>query len=131
MSRGPQAPIVKLSEDERESLQALIRRGTAAQRDVQRAKLALLVHEGCTTSAIATALSPPSLLRSSSAMASGSRHGQRIQHCRRCLTEKVHSSHPQVAEALLLGCRATAAIVTRFALGIDRRAPTEPSVRRC
>jgi transposase len=37
-------------------LQALIRRGTAAQRDVARAKLALMVDQGCTTSAISTAL---------------------------------------------------------------------------
>ena len=56
VSRGPRAPAVKLSKDERESLQALIRRGTAAQRDVQRARLALMAHEGLTTSAIATAL---------------------------------------------------------------------------
>ena len=56
MSRGPRAPAVKLSREERESLQALIRRGTAAQRDVQRARLALMVHEGQTTSAIASSL---------------------------------------------------------------------------
>jgi len=45
-----------LSKQERESLQALIRRSTAAQRDVWRAKLALMVHEGHATSAIASAL---------------------------------------------------------------------------
>jgi transposase len=45
-----------LSKQERESLQALIRRGTAAQRDVERARLALMVHEGHTTSAIASSL---------------------------------------------------------------------------
>jgi transposase len=56
VSRGPRAPAVKLSKEERESLQALIRRGTAAQRDVKRARLALMVHEGQTTSAIAMAL---------------------------------------------------------------------------
>lgn len=56
VSRGPRAPAVKLSKQERESLQALIRRGTAAQRDVKRARLALLVHEGQTTSAIASSL---------------------------------------------------------------------------
>lgn len=56
MSRGRQAPTVKLSKQERESLQGLIRRSTAAQRDVWRAKLALMVHEGHATSAIASAL---------------------------------------------------------------------------
>lgn len=56
VSRGPRAPAVKLSSEERESLLALIRRGTAAQRDVQRARLALMVHEGHTTSAIALSL---------------------------------------------------------------------------
>jgi transposase len=56
VSRGPRAPAVKLSREDRESLQALIRRGTAAQRDVQRARLALMVHEGQTTSAIASSL---------------------------------------------------------------------------
>jgi transposase len=56
VSRGRQAPVVKLSKDERESLEALIRRSTALQRDVERAKLALMVHEGQTTSAIASRL---------------------------------------------------------------------------
>lgn len=56
VSRGRQAPTVKLSKQERESLQGLIRRSTAAQRDVWRAKLALMVHEGHATSAIASAL---------------------------------------------------------------------------
>jgi transposase len=56
VSRGPQAPIVELSKEERESLQALIRRSTAAQRDVQRAKVALMANEGHTTSAIASML---------------------------------------------------------------------------
>ena len=56
MNRGPRAPAAKLSKEERDSLQALIRRGTAAQRDVWRAELALRVHEGQTTSAIAAAL---------------------------------------------------------------------------
>ena len=57
MSRGWQAPFVKLSKDERESLEALIRRSTAPQRDVLRAKLALMVDDRQTTSAIASALS--------------------------------------------------------------------------
>ena len=56
VSRGRQAPVVKLSKKERESLEALIRRGTAAQRDVERARIALLVDDGHTTSAIASAL---------------------------------------------------------------------------
>jgi transposase len=56
VSRGPRAPAVKLSKEERDALQALLRRGTAAQRDVWRAELALRVHEGQTTSSIATAL---------------------------------------------------------------------------
>jgi transposase len=56
VSRGPQAPIVELSKEERESLQALIRRGTAVQRDVERAKVALMANEGQTTSAIASML---------------------------------------------------------------------------
>src|SRR4029453_14458317 len=49
-------PVVKLSKDERESLEALIRRSTAAQRDVERAKVALMAHEGQATSSIAAAL---------------------------------------------------------------------------
>lgn len=56
MSRGRQAPIVKLSQEERESLEGLVRRTTAAQRDVLRAKIALLAHAGETTAAIAAAL---------------------------------------------------------------------------
>ncbi len=56
MSRGRPAPVVKLSNEERKSLEALIRRSTAPQRDVERAKLALMVHEGQTTSAIASKL---------------------------------------------------------------------------
>jgi transposase len=56
VSRGRQAPVVKLSKEERESLEALIRRSTAPRRDVERAKLALMVHEGQTTSTIASGL---------------------------------------------------------------------------
>ena len=56
MSRGRQAPVVELSKEERDSLGALIRRSTAAQRDVERAKVALMAREGQTTSAIASTL---------------------------------------------------------------------------
>lgn len=56
MSPGPRAPVVKLSSQERESLEALIRRSTAAQRDVERAKVALMAHQGLATSSIASAL---------------------------------------------------------------------------
>lgn len=56
MSRGRQAQIVKLSKKERESLQALIRCGTAAQRDVVRAKIALMAHDGEMTATIAASL---------------------------------------------------------------------------
>lgn len=56
MSPGPRAPIIALSKKDRESLEALTRRGTSAQRDVQRAKVALMADEGQTTSAIASKL---------------------------------------------------------------------------
>lgn len=56
MSRGRQAPVVTLSKQERESLEAVIRRATAAQRDVERAKVALMAYEGRATSVIASAL---------------------------------------------------------------------------
>jgi len=56
VSRGRQAQIVKLSKKERESLQALIRCGTAAQRDVVRAKIALMAHDGEMTATIAASL---------------------------------------------------------------------------
>lgn len=56
MNPGRPAPVVKLSKKERESLVAVIRRRSAPQRDVDRARLALLVHEGQSTSAIAAAL---------------------------------------------------------------------------
>lgn len=56
MSQGHRAPTVKLSKKEREALESVIRRSTAAQRDVARAKIALMVHQGQTTSAIASTL---------------------------------------------------------------------------
>ena len=56
VSRGRQAQVVKLSKKERESLEALIRRGTAAQRDVVRAKIALMAHDGEMTATIAASL---------------------------------------------------------------------------
>ena len=56
MSRGCQAQVVKLSKKERETLEGLVRRGTAAQRDVVRAKIALMAHDGETTAAIAASL---------------------------------------------------------------------------
>lgn len=56
MGRGRQAQVVKLSKKEREALEALIRRGTAPQRDVVRAKIALMAHDGETTAAIAASL---------------------------------------------------------------------------
>lgn len=56
MSRGRQAQAVKLSKQERESLQALTRRGTAPHRQVVRAQIALMAHRGETTTAIAQAV---------------------------------------------------------------------------
>jgi transposase len=56
VGRGRQAQVVKLSKKERETLEALIRRGTAAQRDVVRAKIALMAHDGQMTAAIAASL---------------------------------------------------------------------------
>lgn len=56
MSRGRQAPVVKLSKEERESLEVLLRRSTAPQREVERANVALMAHAGQTTSAIAAGL---------------------------------------------------------------------------
>jgi transposase len=56
MGRGRQAQVVKLSKKEREALEALVRRATAAQREVVRAKIALMADEGQTTAAIAASL---------------------------------------------------------------------------
>lgn len=56
MGHRRQAQIVKLSKKEREALEGLIRRGTAPQRDVVRAKIALMAHAGATNVAVAAAL---------------------------------------------------------------------------
>jgi transposase len=56
MSRGRQAQTIKLSREERRSLELLTRRGTAEQRQVMRARIALMAHRGEPTTAIARAL---------------------------------------------------------------------------
>ena len=56
MSRGRQAQVVKLTKKDRSALEALLRQGTAAHRDVVRAKIALMADEGRTTAAIAASL---------------------------------------------------------------------------
>lgn len=56
MSQGRQAQAVKLSREERKSLEALTRRGTAQHRQVVRAQIALMAHRGETTKAIAGAV---------------------------------------------------------------------------
>ena len=56
MGRGRQAQVVKLSRKDRSALQALLRQSTAAQRDVVRARIALMADEGQTTAAIAQSL---------------------------------------------------------------------------
>jgi transposase len=56
MGRGRQAQAVKLSREERKSLELLTRRGTAEQRQVMRAQIALMAHRGESTTAIAQAL---------------------------------------------------------------------------
>jgi transposase len=56
VSPGRPAQVVKLSRKERNALQALVRRGTAPQRDVVRARIALMAHEGQTNAAIADTL---------------------------------------------------------------------------
>jgi transposase len=56
MGRGRQAQVVRLSKKERKELEALVRQSTAPQRDVVRAKIALMAHEGQTTAAIAASL---------------------------------------------------------------------------
>ena len=57
MSRGRQAQVVKLPRKERKALEVLVRRGTAPQRDVVRAKIALMAHDGATNTTIAASLS--------------------------------------------------------------------------
>ena len=56
MGRGRQAQVVKLSKKDRNALEALLRQSTAPQRDVLRARIALMAAEGQTTAAIATSL---------------------------------------------------------------------------
>src|SRR2546426_7566614 len=56
MSQGRQAQAVKLSRQERKSLELLTRRGTAQHRQVVRAKIALMADKGATTTAIAEAV---------------------------------------------------------------------------
>src|SRR5258705_10520865 len=56
MIRGRHATPVKLARKERQELQSLIRRPTAAQRDVTRARIALMAHEGDTSAAISQEL---------------------------------------------------------------------------
>src|SRR5476649_1125754 len=57
MSRGRHATPVKLAKKERQELLSLIGRKTAAQRDVMRARIALLAHEGHSNTMIAQELS--------------------------------------------------------------------------
>jgi transposase len=56
MGRGRQAQAVKLSREERKSLELLTRRGTAEQRQVMRAQIALMAHRGEPTASIAQEL---------------------------------------------------------------------------
>lgn len=56
MSRGRQAQTIKLSREDRKSLEFLTRRGTAEHRQVVRAQIALMCHAGATTTAIAEAV---------------------------------------------------------------------------
>jgi len=51
MGRGRQAQVVKLSKKDRNAPEALLRRGTAPQRDVVRAKVALMAKSICRTPA--------------------------------------------------------------------------------
>ena len=56
MSRGRQAQAIKLSREDRKSLELLTRRGTAEQRQVVRARIALMCHAGQSTTAISEAV---------------------------------------------------------------------------
>jgi hypothetical protein len=56
MSRGRHATPVKLARKDREEPLALIRLTTAAQRDVTRARIALMAHEAYSSAAIAQEL---------------------------------------------------------------------------
>ncbi len=56
MSRGRQAQAIKLSREDRKSLELLTRRGSAEHRQVMRARIALMCHAGARTTAIAEAV---------------------------------------------------------------------------
>jgi transposase len=56
MSRGRHATPVRLAKKERQELQSLIGRKTAPQRDVMRARIALMAHEGYANTEIAQEL---------------------------------------------------------------------------
>jgi transposase len=56
MGRGRRAQPVRLSQKERKALESLTRRGTAEQRQVVRAQIALLAHDGHSTASIAQAV---------------------------------------------------------------------------
>lgn len=56
MSRGRHAQAIKLSREDRKSLEVLTRRGTAEHRQVVRAQIALMAHAGETTTAISEAV---------------------------------------------------------------------------
>jgi len=56
MSRGRQAQAIKLSREDRKSLELLTRRGTAEHRHVIRAQIALMCHAGASTTAISLAV---------------------------------------------------------------------------
>ena len=94
MGRGRQAPVVKLSTKERNALEALVRQSTGPQRDVVRAKIALMADEGQTTAAIAASLgiSLPSISKWRGRAArhglSGLREVQRPGRPRRCTARR-------------------------------------------
>lgn len=56
MNRGRQAQAIKLTRGDRKSLELLTRRGTAEQRQVVRAQIALMCHAGASTKAISDAV---------------------------------------------------------------------------
>ncbi len=56
LRRGPKPPRIELVPDERAALERTLRTATAPQRDVLRARIALLAADGLTNSAIAEAL---------------------------------------------------------------------------
>jgi transposase len=56
MSRGRRAQAIKLSREDRKSLELVTRRGTAERRQVMRAQIALMCHAGTSTTAISEAV---------------------------------------------------------------------------